>query len=85
VVGGVTYLDIVAVFDFGDWFATSVILAAVTASGATIWCALFRDEMTIFREITVEKGPSSLATFVHVIASQELLRRKLRYSASCKI
>jgi hypothetical protein len=50
-----------------------IVFASVTLGVGEVRSAVVCDEVAILGEETVEEGPSTVATFVHVVASHELL------------
>ena len=61
------------------WLTFFVVGALVALSFADIRSTFLRDQVTILGEETMEEWPATVATFVHVVASHEVLGGKLRH------
>ena len=70
---GVTYLDIVAIGDLCHSWAHGVVATFVAFGRSSVWSTLFRDQVSVLREVSIEHRPSTFAAFVHVVAGQKLL------------
>lgn len=68
--------DLIRLSDLADWRAGLVVAAHVTLGLLLVRCALLGDEMGVFGQDDVEVRPAAVATLVHVVAGQQLLRRK---------
>lgn len=68
--------DLIRLSDLADWCAGLVVAALVALGLLLVRCALLGDEMGVFGQDDVEVRPAAVATLVHVVAGQQLLRRK---------
>ena len=68
--------DIVCLLDSGFTFAILEFWAVLTFCHLFIRCAFFLDKMSILSKDGVEVGPSTFTSFVHVVATEDLLRRQ---------
>jgi len=50
-----------------------IVFASVTLGMGEVGSAIVGDEVTVLGEEPMEEWPSTIATFIHVIASHELL------------
>ena len=63
-------------FDLGNWFALLIILAIVTLGLVNVRSTVLADQVAVLRHENVEVWPSAVASFIHIIASHQHLRRQ---------
>jgi len=57
-------------------FTVGVVATGVTFSLSLVWSTVFCDEIAVFSKETMEVWPSSITTFVHIVACHQILRRE---------
>lgn len=66
----------VALFDIRDWLAFVIGAARLTLGFSQVWGTFLVNEVTILTKETVEEGPATITTLVHVVALHEVLGRE---------
>lgn len=66
----------VTFFDVRDWLAFVISAARLTLGSSQVWGTFLVNEVTILSQETVEEGPATITTLVHVVALHEVLGRE---------
>ena len=63
----------VACLRLGLWLAFLIVTASAAFSACEVWSTLLRDEIPILGQETMEERPSTIATFIKIVAHHEIL------------
>jgi hypothetical protein len=63
-------------FNFRMWSTFGIVGAFVSLGLSLVWSAFFGNQVTVFSKETVEEWPSTITTFVHIVACHHELWRE---------